>query len=219
MSKNTRNRILLTAVAALLLVVVAIGGTVAYLQDYTPTVSNTFSPAGIDIDLYETYHPTDDTLDQDHYTGWEAHLVPGAEYRKNPVVTVDDDATDVEIYLFVKFEEVKNVDDYLDYTSTLTAANGWTELVTEEPTEDGTVVSVWYRTVAADATGSEWYLLEDDKVTVKDITKDLTDDEGMALKWTAYAIQTENLKDASGAEITDMMEIYELAGGNTDPTV
>lgn len=45
MSKNTRNRILLTAVAALLLVAVAVGGTVAYLNATSNAVVNTFTPS------------------------------------------------------------------------------------------------------------------------------------------------------------------------------
>ena len=187
MSKNTRTRILLTAVAALLLVAMTVGGTLAWLIDTTDPVTNTFTTAGIDIDLYETKLSNGTEVDP-FTTGWSAQLIPGKEYAKNPVVVVDDETTDVEIYLFVKFEEVGNVANYIDYTSNLTTTNGWTQLSTE--TANGTITSIWYRTVAADAANSSWELLDDNKVTIKNIDKDMTDDTGMSLQYTAYAIQT-----------------------------
>ena len=53
MSKNTRTRILLTAVAALLLVAMTVGGTLAWLQDTSDTVENTFTASNIDVELDE----------------------------------------------------------------------------------------------------------------------------------------------------------------------
>ena len=81
MSKNTRNRILLTALAALLLVTLTIGGTLAWLVDTTGTVENTFAPSKVDVDLKET---------------------TGTSYQKDPSVTV---VNDVDAYVFVKVEK------------------------------------------------------------------------------------------------------------------
>ncbi len=185
MSKNTRNRILLTALAALLLVVVAVGGTVAWLTDTTDEIKNTFTTAGVKITLKETPNQANGT--------WSAQLIPGKEYAKDPVVTVDDD-TDVDIYLFVKFEEINTPSDYLTYTSTLTEEKGWKEV-------DGET-NVWYREVGANDETKSWNLLDGDKVTVKsELTNDTMADAGKTpeLKYTAYAIQKEGMTDVADA--------------------
>ena len=172
-------RILLTASLMVLVAVVSIGGTIAWLEDNTDTITNTFAPTGIGITLEET---VDD----------EFKLIPSKEYKKDPVVTVVGSDKNVDIYLFVKFEEIaptgKTPKDYLNYTSTLTTANAWTQ-------GDGTNIptDVWYRTVSASKSSTSWNLLADDKVTVKDtLTKtDMpVNADDVKLQYTAYAIQT-----------------------------
>jgi len=157
MSKNTRTRILLTAMAALLLVTMAVGGTLAWLADTTTAVTNTFDATGIDITLEESNTP------------WTMEMIPGTEKAKDPKVTVED-KTDVDIILFVQFTET--VDEaYLTYTSTLTKENGW------DYDADN---NVYYRLVPAadvakDFACSEtgctdkdvhWHMLAGDKVSV-----------------------------------------------------
>lgn len=192
MSKNTRTRILLTAVAALLLVVVAVGGTMAWLADTTTEVTNTFSPAGIDINLDETWNDSED-VDKDGITEeWIMQMIPGTSKAKDPIVSVEKTTT-VDIYLFVKFNETVD-ENYLTYTNALTAADsGWTELET----------GVWYRPVTAAeiAAGTEcegcrdngilhWHLLVGDIVSVADTVGANTDNiTGGEMTWTAYAIQ------------------------------
>lgn len=193
MSKNTRNRILLTAIAALLLVAVAVGGTMAWLVDSTKAVTNEFTPSDIDIELEET-------------TPTSYKLIPGTVYHKNPVVTVKAD-TDVEIYLFVKVEEIGSPATYLDYETTMYTVN-----------EDGTKTAkapwalvegqtdVWYRTVTPAETDQSWPLLvgntehADGIVTVKNTLKE----DGMPtgdvkLQFTAYGIQTANMTSVADA--------------------
>lgn len=185
MSKNTRNRILLTALAALLLVVVAVGGTVAWLTDTTDEIKNTFTAAGIDITLIETKNP-DGTEVSEGVKNWSAKMIPGQTYAKNPVVTVED-TTDVDIYLFVKFEETNTPSTYLTYTSTLTTENGWTKLDVQD--------NVWYRVVGANDETKSWNLLQNDTIQVKDtVSKDNMSAAASAeLKYTAYAIQKDNV--------------------------
>ena len=172
-------RVLLTASLMVLVAVVSIGGTIAWLQDGTETITNTFAPTGIGITLKETVEN-------------EFDLIPSKEYKKDPVVTVVGSDKNVDIYLFVKFEEIaptgKTPKDYLNYTSTLTTANAWTQ-------GDGTNIptDVWYRTVSASESATSWNLLVDDKVTVKDtLTKtDMpVNADDVKLQYTAYAIQT-----------------------------
>ena len=201
--KNTK-RILLAAVAALLLVAVSVGGTLAWLVDTTGEVTNTFTAAGIDIELTETKAPDGSVLAENQT--WSAQLIPGKAYFKNPTVTVMD-STDVEVYLFVKFEEIAPTDettkDYLTYTSTLTDANGWTK-------GDGTNIpaNVWYRTVSPSDPVKSWVLLADildtdnaviGQVKVNNLTKAKTNitENSLQLKYTAYAIQTEGFTPAT----------------------
>ncbi len=162
-----------------------IGVTLAWLTDETDSVTNTFTVGDIKIELKETWNADsddDDTIN-DH---WEAQLIPGKEYTKDPVVSVDGTKTNVDCYLFVKFEEKNTPSTYLTYTSTLTKDNGW-KLVQGE-------TDVWYRVVKTDAVEKSWHLLEGDKVT---INTSLTKEDMPAanatpeLVYTAYAIQVE----------------------------
>lgn len=210
MSKNTRNRILLTALAALLLVVVAVGGTVAYLKSTTNTITNTFSPAGIKINLTETMNTDSDnngTPDK-----WTAHLIPGKEYAKNPIVSVDRDVTDVDIWLFVKFEH-NDIGDYVNYTNNLNASvNGWT--VGTGTGGNGVPTNVYYREVSATETTTcgvtgcavtddpHWHLIGDDKVTVWETLAEGNlpmASASVEMKYTAYAIQKEGFTTAADA--------------------
>lgn len=172
----------------------AVGGTIAWLTDSTDTVTNTFTTAGIDITLIETMKPNGDEV-ADGVTDWSAKLVPGETYSKNPVVSVVRPATDVDIYLFVKFEETNNPSAYLTYTSNLTKeGSGWTKL-------DGVegVDNVWYREVGASDTNVSWHLLDEDKVTVKESFTMPEDNATPQLKYTAYAIQKDGFTTAAAA--------------------
>ena len=200
MSKNTRNRILLTAVAALLLVVMAVGGTLAYLTDVTPVVSNTFTPADVHISLTETPNQNDGT--------WTAQLIPGKEYMKDPIVTVDDALTNVDLWVFVKVEDT-NAAAYLDYSvRTGTAANEWKVLdATNHPGvyylewDDNAATDSWYVLTAGTDTNAEGAIINPNgAVTVKeDLTADDLYNATASLKFTAYAIQKEGFATASAA--------------------
>lgn len=185
--KNSRRRtrnVLLIVSMMLVVAMASVGGTLAWLTASTTTITNTFTPSDIGITLAETSNN-------------EFKLVPGVEYKKDPVVAIDTTKTDVDVYLFVKFEEINNPSDSLTYTSTLTAANGWTQ-------GDGTNIpdDVWYRVVQVSDTTKEWHLLDSDKVTVKDtLTKENmpTSTAQPQLKYTAYAIQKDGMTDAAAA--------------------
>ena len=182
MSKNTRTRILLTAVAALLLVVMAVGGTLAWLVDKSDVVTNTFKTTDIEITLTEAE------------TDRDFEMIPGKEYSKTPIVTVDGDETNVDIWLFVQFDGKVNADKYLNYTNALDG-NGWTLV----PDTD----NVWYRPVADTTNDQSWHLITGDKVTIKpELTKHdgagaLTMPEEFTMVYTAYAIQQEGFPEAN----------------------
>ena len=182
----------ISIVAVVLVLCCAIGGTLAWLTDKTGEVKNTFTPADIGVTLTET--PNTDTDGNDENDAWKAAMIPGFSYEKDPIVTVTDGS--VDCYLFVKFEEKNNASTYLTYTSTLTAANGWTQ------GDDTNIPSnVWYRVVKATDTTKTWNLLAGDTIAMKDtVTKDNMATAATAeLVYTAYASQ---LYKSAGVEFT-----------------
>ena len=74
---KNKKKTLLMSLAAVLLVVSGVFGTLAWLTDSTDSITNTFTVGNIDIDLTETL-PTDRT----------AKMVPGHTIKKDPKVTV-----------------------------------------------------------------------------------------------------------------------------------
>ena len=184
-----KKRTLTILIAAVLVVACAVGGTLAWLKAQTPSVVNTFTDSNIEISLTETKQS--DGTDKETSVAWSAQMVPGYSYSKNPIVSVTD--YDVDCYLFVKFEEIGNPSTYLDYTSTLTNANGWTQVDTNAN------ANVWYRIVPKGvvAENRTWHLLANDSITVKSsVTKENMEQASAAqLKYTAYAVQRYKEKD------------------------
>lgn len=176
--------------AIVLLLTAAVAGTVAWLQDRTNTITNTFTVGKVDITLTETENGNNGVF----------QLIPGTTYKKNPVVTVSADSE--ECYLYVKREKINNPDAYLTYTDNL-LSNDWTSL-------DG-VENVFYRVVGKGDSVKSWNLLNNNEVKVKDTLgndhlKDMYNSDGTVntanlpqLKYTAYAIQTANTGSAKEA--------------------
>lgn len=155
---------LLLAIAIVVVGVVA--GTVAWLTDQTPSVTNTFTTSDINIELKETKN--------------NFQMIPGWNIEKDPKVTVK--AGSEACYLFVKLEKSTNFDTFMTYEM----ADGWTAL----PEAPG----VFYREVAAATADTTFEVLKGNQVTVKDkVTKEqmngLTADTYPTLTVTAYASQ------------------------------
>ena len=200
MSKNTRNRILLTAVAALLLVTMAVGGTIAWLQDVTTPVVNTFSTTNVDIKLTETERTYE--------------MVPGADIAKDPKVTVIKNSE--ACWLFVKVEELNN-----------TYGDANTKILTFDPTAEKygwTIVpgetNVWYKQVAKNDEENQEFLFFETVHVDSGVTNEIMDDhEGATnqpkLTITAYAIQSENLTTTTGTAITKAEDAWALVENAT----
>lgn len=200
--KNTK-KILVLALAAVLLVAVSVGGTVAFLQDRTQEIVNTFTTSNIDITLKESQN-------------LDLKMVPGKALTKDPVVTVIKDSEDC--WLFVKVEKTEGFDTYLTYKM----ADGWTEL-TDVP-------GVYYRSVTASSDkDQEFHVIKDDKVTVTtdaSLTNEQMDKlEGNNPKMTitAYAIQKVNFDTAKEAwaevsKLSNNEEHYVTPTGSTQGT-
>lgn len=172
---------LIVALAVMLVVGCAVGGTLAWLTDTTDQVTNTFTVGNIDIGLAET---------KDNFK-----MVPGATISKDPKVTVK--AGSEACWLFVKVTESDNLDSFISYS----VDSNWTALTG--------VSGVYYREVPDQTTATtdvEYSVLTNDQVTVKDtVTKDMMDaitaGEATAptLTFKAYAIQKEGFTTAAAA--------------------
>lgn len=183
-NRGVASKSLVMVLALVLVIGCTVGATLAYLTDKSGEVKNTFTIGKVDITLTETDNtkPNEGPKEgvQNTYM-----LMPGKEYTKDPKVTVENDSEDC--YLFVEFVVTGNVGTYVDYTSTLSTANGWTQ-------GDGTDIpaNVWYRTVNKADTQKSWDLLENSKITIK---SDLTNEDlakaptEISLAYNAYAIQ------------------------------
>lgn len=181
----------LTLVFALALAL-GIGGTVAWLTAKTDSVVNTFTVGDINITLAETSSNQD--TDNDPNTN-SYKMVPGATITKDPKVTVLKNSE--ACWLFVKVEKSTNFDTFMEYEM----ADGWTLV-------DGQT-DVYYRTVAATSTAATTFsVIKNDSITVKSsVTKEMLTASTFtspSLKITAYAIQSDNLKNADSTNaITD----------------
>lgn len=186
-----KKKIAVAAAAFALVLCFAVGGTLAWLTARTNTITNTFTKGDVKISLTETWNT--DTDNNSEPDAWQAQLIPGETYAKDPKVEVLRD-TNVDCWLFVKFEELNDAATYLDYTSTLTEDNGWTQ-------GDDTDIpaNVWYREVKATDSIKKWELLDGNEVTInKDsVTAENMDAAAKAeLVYTAYAAQKDNLTAA-----------------------
>lgn len=188
--KNTK-RILLAAVAALLLVAVSVGGTMAWLVAKTNPVTNTFTVGDINITLTET-------------TGGTYKIVPGVNLDKNPKVTVK--AGSEACWVFVKVDEESwPATDKVSYSVDNTV---WSKLEGYD--------NVWYKQQDAVSADTELNVLTGQKVYV---SEELTKAEANAigspkLTFTAYAIQQEGFSTAADAWKQIGKETFDSTGAN-----
>lgn len=190
-----RMRKMLVVVAALTLILgMAIGGTVAWLQDSSEQVTNTFTASAIDVSLAETV-PANKT----------AQMIPGATIKKDPKVTVDN--ADVDAWVFVKITESANLNSFISYK----IADGWTRVTGVE--------NVYYRHVGKGDATKTFSVLKDDQVKVlttvkkEDMTGTFTNP---TMAFDAYVIQSENLVNTSGTPLTetDIATIWGMVSAN-----
>lgn len=191
-SRGAASKSMALVLSLILLVGCVVGGTIAWLTDKSGEVKNTFTDSDVEITLKESpiVDENNDNVPESYGTPAEDTdnqyaMIPGYVYTKDPVVTVEDGSEDC--WLFVKFEENNNPQTYLNYESTLTTANGWTQ-------GDGTNIpaNVWYRHVPKSTEAQSWNLLKDNKIEVDGsvVTKENMETAAQAaLVYYAYACQ------------------------------
>ena len=168
-------KIFIVAMSLVLVIATAVGTTLALLTDRTATVKNTFTVGDVQITLTET-------------TGNSYKLVPGKTIEKDPKVTVKANSEDC--WLFVKIEKSAG----LDTLFTVNVDTGWTAL-------DGQA-GVYYREVTSSTTAQDFFIIKDNKITVKDVTSAVLQEAAkneIYLSFTAYACQKEGVADATTA--------------------
>lgn len=194
--KTINNKVLVLVASIALALACTVGATLAWLTASTDTVTNTFTTSDIGVTLKET--KTD------------FKMIPGYTIAKDPKVTVTTGSE--ECWLFVKVEKSANFDTYLTYK----IADGWEEGTGTGTGEgkNGVPVGVYYRKVTTSSIGTEFSVLKNDQVSVKDtVTKtDMTaaGTNKPTLKFTAYASQ---LYKSAGTEFTPAE-----AWSNANPT-
>lgn len=191
---------LLLVMCAIVLVVATVFTTLAFLQDTTKTLTNTFSIGKVSITLKETkvnmYGQAVDAEDNvlpegsdpvyvdatDNAGANDYKIVPGTEYIKNPFVTVADGSETSFVYIAVKDTFNHDiVESGLEISDT-----EWTYL---KDLTDGSKVYYYNNPVAA---GSKLNVFSTEKFTIKGDLGDIVLDE-TEIAITAYAIQADNL--------------------------
>ena len=215
MKKNVK-KVILTILSVALIVTLSVTATLAWLQDTTEPVVNTFTEGKVDIDLYEhTYANgalTDPEIRGDADADDEGNtykMVPGAVLPKDPTVVVKADSE--ACWLFVKVDEINAVDTFLTYSIDTSV---WTPLVDTD--KDGVADDgVYYREITSyTKADTEYNVLTDKQVTVKtsvnmDNMKTLNTDTYPKLKFTAYAIQSANLTDTNDDDKVDAADAWD----------
>lgn len=194
MKKNVK-KVILTVLAVVMVFGCGVGVTLAWLQDTTEPVVNTFTEGKVDIDLYET-------KDSTKVMANTYKMVPGDVLSKDPTVEVL--AVSEACWLFVKIEEINNIDTFLSYA----IADGWTVLNGSVDNAEGDETIVIYRAVADTDADQPFAVLKDNQVTVNtsvdmDDMNALTEDTRPQLKFTAYAIQSANVNDINNNGAAD----------------
>ena len=187
--KARSKALLLLALCAVLLVAVAVLGTMAYLTSKAQVITNTFTVGDINVELTETKPESR-----------SAKIIPGVDIEKDPKVTVK--ANSEACWLFV---EVKEEGTFVANKVTYSIADGWTK-------GDGTKIpaNVYYRSVDAVTTDTDFYVLKgneahkngvvivSDTLTKADVNN-INAENQPKLTFTAYAVQKDGIDTAAAA--------------------
>ena len=202
----------LTVVIALVLVVVmSVAGTVAYLTSQD-TVTNTFTVGKVQIKLDEAEANPDGSLVPNAEERVKANsykLLPGHTYNKDPMVTVLKGSESSYIKMTVTFTKANELDAIFDPDgATLTTifngydSSNWTyKGNTKNAAENTRTYEFWYKEAVAAPDGNVALDALFDSITVPgSITNEqLKTIEGMTITVNAYAIQADGFTDAADA--------------------
>ena len=165
-----KRKSLVAALGVVLVLLLAVGVTMAYLQGKTDTVINKFKDNEVDISINET-------------TGNDYNILPGTEQDKDPTLTV---TATTPAYAYVE------ITDNTQNLVTWELNDGWTALGTSYP-------NVYYRELPGQSSAYTFPLLKDNKVSYSSTltTQDIRAGKAAAdaanvemnLEFTGYAMQ------------------------------
>lgn len=99
--KNSKIRMIILAVASVILIVsLAIGGTLAWLTAKSDVLTNTFTIGQITMTLDEADNTS--TSDGRTVTGNEYKVLPGDTIVKDPTLTIDADSEDCYVFIAIQ---------------------------------------------------------------------------------------------------------------------
>lgn len=187
---KTKKKALVMALCAVLLVVVSVAATIAFLTSQD-SVKNTFTVGKVEITLDES--DVDEyglpNIGADRVKENEYKLIPSHEYTKDPVVHFA--AGSEASWLFVKVENGLAAIEADTKIADQILANGWTKLTV-------TGAEVYYKSVDANYTTDAIDYAVFEKFTVAE-DADVSAYETADITITAYAIQSDGLATAMDA--------------------
>lgn len=200
-------KILLSVLALALVAVVSVVGTLAYLQDKSGEVKNTFTVGNITIELHE-HELKDDGLTVDTDKVVEANdtykLIPGRTAEKDPFVVVKKGSEKCWVYVGVN-KENNTITGLEGEVAQITPNASWVEVGTYTD-EDGKVYTVYAAPDPVNAleaendvnvTGFISNVTINENLTAEQITA--MGDDKPALNFLAFAVQSEGFDDAQAA--------------------
>ena len=177
-------KIVATASALSLTAAIAVGGTLAWLNAKTETVTNTFTVGQVSIKLQEKEIGKETFLDATTTEQSQTYKVsPGVAVTKEADVVVNQNSE--ASYVFVKVMPSNAFNTNFDWEMD----DAWIEL--------SDVDNVYYQEVEATTdSATTLTILKNDRVTPKGTIENLSD---ATLVFQAYAIQSDGIDDANTA--------------------
>jgi len=209
-----KKKALTTMAACGLVAALGVGGTMAYLTDSEQT-TNTFTIGKVKIDVQE---PGWDTTDKNNNNipDKAEDVVPNQELAKNPLIeNTGSNSAVVFLKVTVPTKYVTQVADAQNQERNNFDAN-WQELVDEEVQDTGATASkdgvrtyvFGYKTklLKGQKTSSLF-----DKIQMKNVIEDeILPDSANDIKVEGFAIQSEEILDKTGKDLTDELTTANL---------
>lgn len=204
------SKALLLMLCAVLLVAASVLGTMAYLTS-SDEVVNTFTVGNVQIKLDEAKANADGSLvpNADRVKANSYKLLPGHNYKKDPVVTVLNGSESAYIKMTVTFTKAAALDAIFDPNgATLTSifngyeSTNWTyKGNTKDTAADTRTYEFWYKEAVAAPNGDVALDALFDSITVPGTITNaqLATIEGMTITVNAYAIQADGFASADAA--------------------
>ena len=206
---NSKKTLLMLA-CAVMLVLVSVMGTMAYLTS-TDEVVNTFTVGNVKIKLDEAKANPDGTLvgNAERVKANSYKLLPGHTYNKDPMVTVLEGSESSYVKMTVTFTKAAELDAIFapngaEMTSIFNGyeSTNWIYKGNTEDTQTNTrTYEFWYKEAVAAPTADVALDALFDKIVVPgSITNaQLATIKGMTITVNAYAIQADGFTDAADA--------------------